>query len=144
MQGREGKIKHILFKNKQIFTFFCRAKDEYSLHSPLVFDFYTKAIRKRKDTLEQAVLRYFSPKCKTDFFIAEDELSGQISKALQGDEDRVIFVKNIRKTKNNLALWHKIKSIRGIVFVSIDFYSSGLIIKNRNLKKKQDYILKSK
>lgn len=113
-----------------------KAKDEYAIHSPLVFEFYTKAVKNSDLLLKEKIIRYFSTyaveECNSSKFID--------SKIKEETNNIIIIVDNIHSNINNNKQWKEVCESND-VFTSIDFFSLGLIIKSNKLIKRQHYIL---
>lgn len=130
------KIFDFFFKTKEYILYLFKAKDEYSVHSPLVFDFYTKAVKNSKLSLKEKIGKYFS-----SFTIEEYDSFSLIQPQLQEENPNVIIIiENIHSDISNHKQWKKICELNDI-FISIDFFSLGLIIKSSKLIKRQHYIL---
>lgn len=130
------KIFDFFFKTKEYIFYSLKAKDEYSVHSPLVFDFYTTAIKNSKLSLKEKIGKYFS-----SFTIEEYDSFSLIQPQLQEENPNVIIIiENIHSDISNHKQWKKICELNDI-FTSIDFFSLGLIIKSSKLIKRQHYIL---
>lgn len=130
------KIFDFFFKTKEYIFYSLKAKDEYSVHSPLVFDFYTTAVKNSKLSLKEKIGKYFS-----SFTIEEYDSFSLIQPQLQEENPNVIIIiENIHSDISNHKQWKKICELNDI-FISIDFFSLGLIIKSSKLIKRQHYIL---
>ncbi len=129
-------MSDLLFKLKEYIIYVYKAKDEYSIHSPLVFDFYTKAIKHKKSSVCQRTTDYFTKTCiekSNDFDFIDSSLK-------QEDKNIVIIIENIHSNKNNSALWKSICEINSN-FASLDFFSTGVLIKDTRLIKRNHSIL---
>ncbi len=126
----------MFFYLKEYIKYCLKATNEYSVHSPLIFDLYSKIKTKN---IEQSIKKYFSK----DIVI---ELSdyGSVIQKLRENKIIIIIIKDIHKTAGNYSVWEKINRIEKVAFVSIDFFSVGVIIKTESLLKRQHYILKRK
>lgn len=130
------KIFDFFFKTKEYIFYSLKAKDEYSVHSPLVFDFYTTTVKNSKLSLKEKIGKYFS-----SFTIEEYDSFSLIQPQLQEENPNVIIIiENIHSDISNHKQWKKICELNDI-FISIDFFSLGLIIKSSKLIKRQHYIL---
>lgn len=130
------KIFDFFFKTKEYIFYFLKAKDEYSVHSPLVFDFYTTAVKNSKLSLKEKIGKYFS-----SFTIEEYDSFSLIQPQLQEENPNVIIIiENIHSDISNHKQWKRLCELDD-VFTSIDFFSLGLIIKSSKLIKRQHYIL---
>lgn len=130
------KIFDFFFKTKEYIFYSLKAKDEYSVHSPLVFDFYTTAVKNSKLSLKEKIGKYFS-----SFAIEDCNSFSLINSKLQEESDNIIIIiENIHSNIRNHKQWKKICELNDI-FISIDFFSLGLIIKSSKLIKRQHYIL---
>lgn len=130
------KIFDFFFKTKEYILYLFKAKDEYSVHSPLVFDFYTKAVKNSKLSLKEKIGKYFS-----SFTIEEYDSFSLIQPQLQEENPNVIIIiENIHSDISNHKQWKRLCELDD-VFTSIDFFSLGLIIKSSKLIKRQHYIL---
>lgn len=130
------KIFDFFFKTKEYILYLFKAKDEYSVHSPLVFDFYTTTVKNSKLSLKEKIGKYFS-----SFTIEEYDSFSLIQPQLQEENPNVIIIiENIHSDISNHKQWKKICELNDI-FISIDFFSLGLIIKSSKLIKRQHYIL---
>lgn len=131
-----NKVVDYLFKTKEYIVYLLKAKDEYAIHSPLVFEFYTKAVKNSDLLLKEKIIKYFSTyaieECNSSKFID--------SKIKEENNNIIIIVDNIHSNINNNKQWEEVCESND-VFTSIDFFSLGLIIKSNKLIKRQHYIL---
>ena len=124
------KIFDFFFKTKEYIFYSLKAKDEYSVHSPLVFDFYTTTVKNSKLSLKE-----------TSFAIEDCNSFSLINSKLQEESDNIIIIiENIHSNIRNHKQWKRLCELDD-VFTSIDFFSLGLIIKSSKLIKRQHYIL---
>lgn len=126
----------MFFYLKEYIKYCLKATNEYSVHSPLIFDMYSKIKAKN---IEEGIKEYFAK----DMVIELSDYNTIIQK-LRENKIIIIIIKDIHKTTGNYSVWEKINRIEKVAFVSIDFFSLGVIIKTESLLKRQHYILKSK
>lgn len=131
-----NKAVDYLFKTKEYIVYLLKAKDEYAIHSPLVFEFYTKAVKNSDLLLKEKIIKYFSN------YAVEECISSKFidSKIKEDNNNIIIIVDNIHSNINNNKQWKEVCESND-VFTSIDFFSLGLIIKSNKLIKRQHYIL---
>lgn len=129
-------LKSIFFYLKEYFKYCLKATDEYSVHSPLIFDLYNNIKTKN---IEQGIKEYFSKDVVVELFDYES-----VIRELKENKVIIIIIKDIRKTANKSSTWDKITRIENVAFVSIDFFRLGVIIKTESVLKRQHYILKSR
>ncbi len=116
-----------------------RAKDEYAVHSPLIFDFYTKAIKGNKKDIKTRIQNYFNKDIVTELY-DYNEIVQKITK----NGTLVIIMENIHRSLKNNSLWQKIIRMENIAFTSMDLFCLGILIKNEKLLKRQHYVLRRK
>lgn len=126
----------MFFYLKEYIKFCLRATNEYSVHSPLIFDMYSKIKAKN---IEQGIKKYFAK----DIVIELSDYDIIIQKLIE-NKSIIIIIKDIHKATGNYYVWEKINRIENVAFVSIDFFSIGVIIRTESLLKRQHYILKRK
>lgn len=105
-----------------------KAKGDFHLHSPLVFDFYTN------------VLKHLPKKGR------EEELNKRLKAFVNNNplifnnDDCIMIVKGIHKSKNDEAYWERLRRSEK-VRLSIDCWSFGLVFLMERLKK-EHYVLR--
>ena len=100
-----------------------KAQGKYHLHSPMVFDLYEKVLEKPFDDLDKNL----------KVFIQDNPL-------IFKDDDVVMIVKDIHRSKANEADWERLKN-DDKVRLSIDCWRFGMIFIMDRIKK-EHYILK--
>lgn len=112
-------VKYLRYRKK--------AKGEYRLHSPLVFDLYEKVLEnKGKFSYEE-----LEERLKT--YVCDNQL-------IFNDEDYFMIVKDIHRNKKNEACWKSLVNDEK-VRLSIDCWRFGIIFVMKRIKK-EHYILK--
>jgi len=134
-----SRIKDNFFYITGYFKYCMRAKDEYAVHSPLIFDFYTKAIKGNKKDIKTRIQNYFNKDIVTELY-DYNEIVQKITK----NGTLVIIMENIHRSLKNNSLWQKIIRMENIAFTSMDLFCLGILIKNEKLLKRQHYVLRRK
>lgn len=129
-------LKNIFFYFKEYLKYCLKATDEYSIHSPLIFDLYNNIKTKN---IEQEIKDYFSKDVVVELYDYDS-----IIQKLKEYKVIIIIIKDIHKTANKSSIWEKIKRMENVAFVSVDFFRLGVIIKTESVLKRQHYILKRK
>lgn len=137
--------KSALYRICQYPKYFFLAKGEFSLHSPFVFAFFTNVIKRKKykkgSQNQQLIcnIKNYLPSYKilnlsvTDTYSHfNDFISTPCS---------VIVIDDFRLCRQNFLLWQKIINT-DCRFISLDFFSFGILINNPDIRCKQNYILK--
>lgn len=155
----------IFFKTKHYLRYKFLAKNEYSLHSPFMFDFFTKGLKKsckNKDICFEARFESLISKSKAKrkfLFKAFEYLKAQgfeiiyvgnesfsqesIADLRLCKENTAIFIEGIYKERENLELWERIQADEGFK-LCCDFFDFGVIFFTSKPLKKQNYILRKK
>jgi hypothetical protein len=138
-------MKNHIFKILQYISYSIRAKDEYSLHSPFVYDFYANFI-KRKKTLKGSKKQQILCHIKTylaDYDIVTlkelkdyDNIKNSIKNPFT-----ILLIEGIHNSKKSLELKNQIINDDNH-HITIDFFSVFLVINNPNIINNQNYILK--
>lgn len=138
---------HHIFKLKQYILYLLKAQNLFTVHSPFVFSFYNHTIKrtnlKKSSKTEQIIRNIFN--FSTNFAVHRINITTDISNIANIIQRpyTIIIIKDIHSKKTNFNVWEKLKSIEAH-FISIDFFSLGVLINNPNIKKKQHYVLKTK
>ena len=124
-----------LLRQKILYLF--NAKNGFSIHSPFVFTFYTSVIKRKKYIKslkkEQLIENIFSFSENFRTVNAEKRLSVK---------NAFIILNDIHSDKTSYNTWKNLLNSKGN-FISIDFFHSGVLINNPDIKKKQHFILKN-
>lgn len=104
------------------FKYLQKAKGDFRLHSPLVFDLYNKVLKQlpKKGRTEELDRRLKA-------FVNDNPL-------VFNDDDCIMVVNEIHKNKKNEDDWNRLCE-DGNVSLSIDCWSFGLVFVMRRLKK---------
>lgn len=104
------------------FKYLQKAKGDFRLHSPLVFDLYNKVLKQlpKKGRTEELDRRLKA-------FVNDNPL-------VFNDDDCIMVVNDIHKNKKNEDDWNRLCE-DGNVSLSIDCWSFGLVFVMRRLKK---------
>lgn len=104
------------------FKYLQKAKGDFRLHSPLVFDLYNKVLKQlpKKGRTEELDRRLKA-------FVNDNPL-------VFNDDDCIMVVNDIHKNKKNEDGWNRLCE-DGNVSLSIDCWSFGLVFVMRRLKK---------
>ncbi|MDO5760383.1 MAG: hypothetical protein Q4Q06_05105 [Bacteroidota bacterium] len=130
------QVKDMFFYFKEYLRYSLRAKDEYSVHSPLIFNLYTKV---KKRNIKEEITKYFGQS-----LVVQTEDYQTIKDKLRENNPIIIIINDIHKRSSLFSLWKRVLEKEEIVFASIDFFSCGIIVRNERLLRRQDYILKRK
>lgn len=121
-----------IFQLKQRLKHYFKKKDEYSIHSPFMFDLYNKTIKKYRNKPTKLIL-----KLKEEYGIenilqitCEYNIYQEIQN--QTTEDTIIIVKKPYKNKATCQEFQKIITDPRAI-VSIDFFKIAIILQNHKL-----------
>lgn len=133
-----------LLRQKILYLF--NAKNGFSIHSPFVFTFYTSVIKRKKYIKslkkEQLIENIFS--FSENFRTVNINIKTQSDLILQTIQKpyTIIILNDIHSDKTSYNTWKNLLNSKGN-FISIDFFHSGVLINNPDIKKKQHFILKN-
>lgn len=114
------------------FRYLFTAKDAYGIHSPFVYDFYTKALKGRdNDTLVRLGITTMVE------ISVEDLLDRFLS---ERNEHVFYYVRNIHGSRAKEAAWNAICGHPGVV-LTLDFYRFGYVFYRKGMEK-QNFILR--
>lgn len=113
---------------KYLFT----AKDEYHIHSPFVYDFYTKALKgKDNDTLVRLGVTT----------MVEIPVEKLLERYLSEREEHVFYyVRDIHQSKAKEEAWNAICGHPQVV-LTLDFYRFGYVFYRKGMEK-QNFVLR--
>lgn len=137
-------LKSLCFVIREYSLYRIKSKDEYSLHSPLIFELYTCCIAKDKRNIRDKITDFFAKDCPIEKLESTNYDPEKLLKEIATKDDIVIIVEKIHQTRQAKEKWQKVLSDDRTVRVTIDFFSCGVIIRNKRFRQKQDYILKQK
>ena len=135
---------HHIFKLKQYLLYLLKAQNQFMVHSPFVFSFYNHINKrtnlKKSSKTEQIIRNIFN--FSKDFAVYKMDITADISNIIHIIQKpyTIVIIKDIHSTKTNFKVWEKLKNIE-VHFISIDFFSLGVLVNNPKIKKKQHYIL---
>lgn len=155
----------IFFYTKQYLIYKLSAKDEYSLHSPLMFDFFTKGLKKscrnkdvsfdscfenlipnnkRKRKFLFKVFEYFKSQGFQVIYVPNKDFTLEKLEVLKNCKPNMaIVIEKIYKEREKLMLWKEIKANKEFK-LCCDFFDFGLVLLTERPLKKQNYVLRKK
>ena len=153
------------FYTKQYLKYKFLAKDEYSLHSPLMFDFFTKGLKKsckNKDISFDSCLEKLIPNSKKKrkflfkvfeyfkshgfqvIYVPNKDFTLEKLEVLNNCKPNMaIVIEKIYKEREKLMLWKEIKANKDFK-LCCDFFDFGLVLLTDRPLKKQSYVLRKK
>ena len=153
------------FYTKQYLIYKLSAKDEYSLHSPLMFDFFTKGLKKscknkdiffdscleklipnnkRKRKFLFKVFEYFKSQGFQVIYVPNKDFTLEKLEVLKNCKPNMtIVIEKIYKEREKLMLWKEIKTNKDFK-LCCDFFDFGLVLLTDRPLKKQSYVLRKK
>ncbi len=153
------------FYTKQYLRYKLSAKDEYSLHSPLMFDFFTKGLKKsyknndisfdsyfenvipkskRKRKFLFKVFEYFKSQGFQVIYVQNEDFTLEKLEDLKSYKlNTAIVIEKIYKEREKLTLWKEIKANKEFK-LCCDFFDFGLVLLTDRPLKKQNYILRKR
>ena len=153
------------FYTKQYLRYKLSAKDEYSLHSPLMFDFFTKGLKKsyknndisfdsyfenvipkskRKRKFLFKVFEYFKSQGFQVIYVQNEDFTLEKLEDLKSYKlNTAIVIEKIYKEREKLTLWKEIKTNKEFK-LCCDFFDFGLVLLTDRPLKKQNYILRKR
>lgn len=138
------KNKNTTFRFKQKLWYIYHAKDEYSIHSPFLFDLFIKAVKHRKTSLEKSLTSYLQQTMLVYSFSCNEKNISNIHSLRNNNDNIAIFIHNIRTCPNNLRIWQDLQKNNKQTCFFLDFFSFGVIIQSKNFKISQSFILKKR
>lgn len=153
------------FYTKQYLKYKFLSKDEYSLHSPLMFDFFTKGLKKscknkdisfdscleklipnnkRKRKFLFKVFEYFKSQGFQVIYVPNKDFTLEKLEVLKNCKPNMaIVIEKIYKEREKLMLWKEIKANKEFK-LCCDFFDFGLVLLTDRPLKKQNYVLRKK
>lgn len=153
----------ILFLTKNFLRYSLKAKDEYSLHSPFMFDFFVKGLKKpckKRDICFDSHLESLIPNCKSsrkflfkafEYFKSqaievvyvknEDFCLEKIKDFSSYNTNTAIVIEGIYKNKDKNEIWKSLL-VNEDIKLCCDFFSFGIVFLTDKPLKKQNYILR--
>lgn len=150
---------------KQYLRYKLSAKDEYSLHSPLMFDFFTKGLKKsckskdisfdscfeslipnskRKRKFLFKVFEYFKSQGFQVIYVPNEDFTLAKLEVLKNCKtNTAIVIEKIYKEREKITLWKEIKANKDFK-LCCDFFDFGLVLLTDRPLKKQNYVLRKK
>ena len=154
-----------LFFLKNYICYKFNAKDEYSLHSPFMFDFFVNGLKKpckNSDIAFNEEIFVNIPKSKSSrkflfktvsylqskdieiLYIDKDNfVQDKLEKIKNCNNNTAIIIEGIYKDKSKNELWKSLQDNKDIK-LCCDFFSFGIIFLTDKPLKKQNYILRKK
>lgn len=151
-----------LFFLRSYFRYRLRAKDEYSLHSPFMFDFFVKGLKKpcrAKDICFDSKLEAIAPQSRSKrkflfkafqyfnsqaievVYIRNEDFSLDcVERFSSYSSNTAIVIEGIYKNKAKNDLWKSLL-VNGDMKLCCDFFSFGIVFLTDKPLKKQNYIL---
>lgn len=121
-----------LFKQKQRIKYYFNKKDEYSIHSPFMFDLYIKMIKENRKNPQKLISKLKEEYGKENIlripcqYTIFQEIQNQIT------QETILIIEDPYKNKSTyqdfLKIIHDPRAI-----VSIDFFKIALIFQNHKL-----------
>ncbi len=154
-----------LFFLKSYTCYKFKAKDEYSLHSPFMFDFFVNGLKKACKDSEIVfneeifvnapksksarkflfkTISYLQSKDIEILYIDKDNfVQDKLEKINNCNNNTAIIIEGIYKDKSKNELWKSLQDNKDIK-LCCDFFSFGIIFLTDKPLKKQNYILRKK
>ncbi|MBO7276671.1 MAG: hypothetical protein J6U84_01775 [Bacteroidales bacterium] len=154
-----------LFFLKSYTCYKFKAKDEYSLHSPFMFDFFVNGLKKpckSKDIYFDSKLKNIIPKSKSlrkflfkafqyfksqdieVVYVKKDDFSLDCIENFKSySSNTAIVIEGIYKNKSNYNLWKSLQANQDFKICS-DFFDFGFVFLTDKPLKKQNYVLRKR
>jgi hypothetical protein len=154
-----------LFFLKNYICYKFNAKDEYSLHSPFMFDFFVNGLKKpckSKDICFDSKIETIIPKnkCLRKFlfrafqyfksqnievvYVKNEDFSLDCVENFKSyNSNTAIVIEGIYKDVNKLEIWKRIKANRDFK-ICCDFFDFGFVFLTDKPLKKQNYVLRKR
>ncbi|MDR1725737.1 MAG: hypothetical protein LBR28_05035 [Bacteroidales bacterium] len=129
----------IWFKFKNYLKYIYKAKNEYSIHSPFMFETYLKCIKGKteKEMIEKLNERF---KCEVLNMPLNTNMEEYVLNTLKSKNPCMFYLKRIYRDRETFKQWEYLRQQKCIT-LDINFYYAGLILVKNGLKR-QSYILK--
>ncbi|MBO6118345.1 MAG: hypothetical protein J6P44_07375 [Bacteroidales bacterium] len=133
------------FRIRQYIKYIIHAENEFSLHSPFLFKFYTNVIKRKNDkkSSKKEQLIYNINKTFPDFQVINPCIQTnyqQIEEITQNDKT-IIILDDIHANKANHNVWENIVACNR-KFITIDLFHLGILIYNTDIFFPQNFILR--
>ena len=163
-------MKNLLFRIRQYIFYCLKAKDEFSIHSPFLFAFYTNIIKRKKakKSLQKNELISKIINSYPEFNVFTSDFTTMVSLNNRSNNNTIsainitdfsktypakticdfiekpytiIILFGIHKTKVNHIFWQNICT-KDFKCVKLDFFNYGILINNPHIFSKQVLVLK--
>lgn len=121
-----------IFQLKQRLKHHFKKKDEYSIHSPFMFDLYNKTIKKHRNNPTKIILKLKEEYGQENIIQIPCEYNTYQEIQNQTTEETIIIVKKPYKNKDSYKEFKKIITDPRVV-VSVDCFKIGLVLQNHKL-----------
>lgn len=136
--------KNILFHSRQRVWYAIHSKDEYSIHSPFLFDLFTKGLKHKHKPLEENICEYLKHRMPIALLNIKEANMDSLDKILHTKDEVAIIISQIRKTPEYFSQWRSIvKTLQDNVF-TLEFYKVGVIIQSNKFLRSQHLVLKKR
>lgn len=136
--------KHILFHSKQRIWYAFHSKDEYSIHSPFLFDLFTKGLKQKHKPIEDKICEYLKHKMPIVSLNIKDADSNTVNNILHKEDEIAIIISQIRKTPEYFSQWRNIVNKQQNNIFTLEFYKVGVIIQSSKFLRSQHLVLKKR
>lgn len=133
-----------LFQLKEWWRYKRAAKGRHGVHSPFVYRFITKGLRKGKGNLLERCITFLEAESMVPLVITSDAQGWEAAFAASGpllESGTVIFFPDIHKDAARLAMWQDYCADQR-VNLSVEFWQLGLLFHHTDFKEKQHFVLK--
>lgn len=134
---------NILFYIKSFISYSLKAKDEYSLHSPFMFDFFVNGVKAKWSVgFIDRVLSYFKSVGIEWVLVDRNSFCEREIESLDfSPSNKAIIFKGIHSNKDKEFLWKSLNNSEACR-VCCDFFSYGIVFLTDKPLRKQSYILR--
>jgi len=120
------------FKQKQRIKYYFNKKDEYSIHSPFMFDLYIKTIKENRKNPQKLIKKLEEEYGKDSIIQISCDYNVFQETHKQDTENKILIIENPYKNKDTYQDFKKIIHDPRTI-VSIDFFKIALIFQNHKL-----------